>query len=478
MKSVLSFLALAALCQGQIDISCSPSNLSCLENRTKVDQALLEIPNSVTFPIQNDAFYDTPANFTQAKPGQIVKLEPQTNVTAYDVPPGTSLSRFMYASVDEKNQTVPATGIILWPFTPKTFPYNPLGTAGETKYPLVAWAHGTSGVVRQCAVSNLRNLQYDFRSVFTLANLGYAVVIADYAGLGTDVPFNYLAYKLHANDVVYGVSAAQSVFPELSTDWVSFGHSEGGGVAWAIAERQAISPIPGFLGTIAAAPPPFPIATTSTVSNSVFQAFLSFTIARLYGLDLAAIFRPIPLQALQYVESIGGCNDAGYAAFATFNATDIYSNTSWPMSQPAVDFAADYSVSGKPLGGPLLIVQGSADTVVGTVGAMVGYNATCALPANAQVSVQYVSVNNQDHNPSLYASQRLWLQWIEDRFNRFPLQEGCSMVNESSARPGASVQTAERFLVEYTKPWVTIFTSTFLPSWLWKLDLGYAQGTS
>ncbi|TKA67273.1 hypothetical protein B0A55_09421 [Friedmanniomyces simplex] len=438
----------------------------------------MELPNFVTYPIQDDAFYSTPTNFTQASPGQIVKLEVLTNVTAYDVPPGTSLSRFMYASVDDKNQTVPATGIILWPFTPKTFPYNPLGTAGETKYPLVAWAHGTSGVVRQCAVSNLRNLQYDFRSVFTLANVGYAVVLADYAGLGTDVPFNYLAYKLHANDVVYSVAAAQSVFPELSAEWVSFGHSEGGGVAWAVGERQSTSPIPGFLGTVAAAPPPFPSATTSNVSNSVFQAFLSFTISHLYGLDLASIFKPVPLQALQYVESIGGCNDAGYAAFATFNASDIYSIVSWPMSQPAVDFAAEYSVSGKPLGGPLLIVQGSADTVVGTVGAMAGYNATCALRENAGVSVQYVSVNDQDHNPSLYASQRFWLQWIEDRFNRLPLQEGCSMANLSSVRPVGSVQLAERFLVEYEKPWVTIFSATFLPSWLWKLDLGYAQGTS
>ncbi|KAK3114802.1 hypothetical protein LTR53_006498 [Teratosphaeriaceae sp. CCFEE 6253] len=478
MWQPLLFSAFAALCYGQIDTNCSPSNLSCLENRTRVDQALTELPNFVTYPIQDDAFYDTPANFSSAKPGQIVKLETETNVTAYDVPPGTSLSRFMYASVDDKNQTVPATGTILWPFVGKTFTYNPLGSEGETKYPLLAWAHGTSGVVRQCAVSNLRNLQYDFRSVFTLANLGYAVVIADYAGLGTDTPFNYLAYKLHANDVVYSVVAAQSAFAELSAEWVSFGHSEGGGVAWAIDERQATDPIPGFLGTIAAAPPPFPIGTTTTVSNSVFTAFLSFTIAHLYGLDLAAIFNPVALQALQYVESIGGCNDAGYSAFATFNATDIYSNISWPMSQPAVDFATDYSVSGRPLGGPMLIVQGSADTVVGTVGAMAGYNATCALRENAGVSVQYVSVVDQDHNPSLYASQSLWLQWIEDRFNHIPLQGGCSMRNLTSARPSGSVQLAERFTVNYQKPWVTIFSSTFLPSWLWKLDLGYAQGTS
>lgn len=476
MRYVFSLLGLTAICHGQQLIldSCIPTDLACIENRTRADQALLEIPNYATFPVGNDPFYDTPANISQAQPGQILKLETYSNVSSYDIPPGQSLSRFMYASVDNLNNTVPATGSILWPFTPKSF------NGSSSTYPLVAWAHGTSGITRQCAVSNLRNLQYDFRSVFTLASLGYAVVIADYVGLGTDAPFNYLAYKLHANDVVYSILAAQSAFPQLSADWVSFGHSEGGGVAWAIGERQATTPIPGFLGTIAAAPPPFPIGTDSPVGNSVFTAFLSFTISHLYGLNLTSIFNPVPLAALQTVRAIGGCNDAGYAAFATLNASDIYANTSWPSSAAARAFAADYSVSGAALGGPLLILQGSADSVVGTAGATAGYELTCAVPANANVSVEYVSVVGQDHNPSLYASQPEWLQWIEDRFNRVPfLQSGCSMRNLSSDRGGVEVvQTAERFVVEYTKPWITIFSSTFLPSWYWPFSLGYQQGSS
>ena len=293
-------------------------------------------------------------------------------------------------------------------------------------------------------------------------------------GLGSDQFFNYPAYKLHANDVVYGVVAAQSVFPQLSSNWVSFGHSEGGGVAWAIGERQASIPVPGFLGTIAAAPPPFPIDTTSPATNSVFSAFLSFTISHLYGLDLSTIFNPIPLQALQLVQSIGGCNDAGYAAFATFTPSDIYSNLSWPMSQPAIDFARDYSVSGRPLGGPMLILQGSADTVVGTAGAQEGYNATCS-SQGSNVSITYVSVENQDHNPSMYASQSYWLQWIADRFNAVPVQQGCQMTSLGSKAPPADVQIAERAVLEYVKPWITILSSTFLPSRLWVGNLGFAQ---
>lgn len=469
MYSLPLLLGLVAIGSCQLDLtSCSPSDYACISNRTRADQALLEIPNYVTYPIQQDHFYDTPANISGAQPGQILKLELNTNVSSYDIPPGQSLSRIMYASTDNFGNIVPATGAILWPFTPKSF-------NGSATYPLVAWAHGTTGIDRQCAPSNIRNLQYDFRSVFTLASVGYAVVIADYVGLGSDNFFNYLAYKLHATDVAYSVAAAQSVFPELSKEWVSFGHSEGGGVAWAIGERQATNPVPGFLGTIAAAPPPYQLSNTAPATNSVFGAFLTFTISHLYGLDLSTIFKPVPLQALQLVQSIGGCNDAGYAAFATFNASDIYSNVSYTMGPEASAFLRDYSVGGRPLGGPMLILQGSADTVVGIAGALAGFNATCSAQGN-NVSVDFTTVVGQDHNPSLYASQRVWLQWIEDRFNGLPTQAGCSQHNLSSAR--TSVQTAERFLVGYTKPWITIFSSTFLPSYLWPFDLGYAQGGS
>jgi len=136
MQYLLSLLGLTAVCYGQLDLnSCTPTDLACIENRTRADQALLEIPNYVTYPIQNDPFYATPANISGAKPGQILKLEAQTNVSAYDIPPGQSLSRFMYVSVDNFGNNVPATGSILWPFTPKSF-------NGSTTYPMVAWAHG------------------------------------------------------------------------------------------------------------------------------------------------------------------------------------------------------------------------------------------------------------------------------------------------------------------------------------------------
>lgn len=150
---LLAATAFSASCLAQLDLtSCESTNYTCMEARIRADQALVELPNFVTYPIQSDHFYDTPANISGAQAGQILKLEMYTNSTPYSIPPGQSLSRIMYASLDNFGAIVPATAAILWPFSPKSF-------NGSQSYPLVAWAHGTSGIDRQCAVSNLRNLQ-------------------------------------------------------------------------------------------------------------------------------------------------------------------------------------------------------------------------------------------------------------------------------------------------------------------------------
>lgn len=68
----------------------------------------------------------------------------------------------------------------------------------------------------------------------------------DYAGLGVHkdatgepITHQYLACPSHVNDIFYGVKAAQQAFPELSQNFVVIGHSQGGGAAWAVAQRQA-----------------------------------------------------------------------------------------------------------------------------------------------------------------------------------------------------------------------------------------------
>ena len=50
------------------------------------------------------------------------------------------------------------------------------------------------------------------------------------------------------------MEAAGKAFANLSSQFVVMGHSQGGGAAWAVAERQALQPVNGHLGTIAICP--------------------------------------------------------------------------------------------------------------------------------------------------------------------------------------------------------------------------------
>ena len=83
--------------------------------------------------------------------------------------------------------------------------------------------------------------------------------------------------------------AARNAFPQyLAEDgpFVAMGHSQGAAAAWAFAERQSVSPVPGYRGTVAFAPPPDtiaeeeqallnPLAHWSKLASAPFQKILA-----------------------------------------------------------------------------------------------------------------------------------------------------------------------------------------------------------
>ncbi|KAL8955243.1 MAG: hypothetical protein Q9183_006730, partial [Haloplaca sp. 2 TL-2023] len=211
-----------------------------------------ERSNHANGSVQDEPFYRVPSNASDAPPGALLKLQISANTSAYTLPPNTALSRILYQSRTLNGTAVPASAFILWPYTPRV---------EHDGYPVVGWAHGTSGEFGNCAPSHIRNLWYQFTAPYTLALQGYVVVAPDYAGLGVNRNINgeeirheYLANPAHANDMFYSVQAAQTAFASLSKRFVMMGHSQGGGAAWAAARRQVEEPVHGYLGAIAGSP--------------------------------------------------------------------------------------------------------------------------------------------------------------------------------------------------------------------------------
>ena len=111
--------------------------------------------------------------------------------------------------------------------------YFPPGPAPAGGWPIVAWAHGTVGLGDSCAysVAGPSDVDRDWAYLGTWLKQGYAIVAADYAGLGTPGEHPYLNGVVEAHNVVDAVRASVDHYSQLSIKWVVVGQSQGGGAA-------------------------------------------------------------------------------------------------------------------------------------------------------------------------------------------------------------------------------------------------------
>jgi secretory lipase/prolyl oligopeptidase family protein len=118
--------------------------------------------------------------------------------------------------------------------------FIPKGDAPARGWPVISWAHGTSGLGDSCAPSVMgpAEPQRDFNYLRNWMKEGYAVVATDYYGLGTPGLPAYLNGRSEAHNVVDMVKAARAFAAahllanqQLSNRWVVIGQSQGGGAA-------------------------------------------------------------------------------------------------------------------------------------------------------------------------------------------------------------------------------------------------------
>jgi pimeloyl-ACP methyl ester carboxylesterase len=156
--------------------------------------------------------------------------------------------RLLYSSTDgiDGKTPVAVSGAF---FTPK-------GTPPQGGWPLIAWAHGTTGMADICAPSWRARSYRDVRYLNTWLEQGYAVVATDYQGLGTLGPHPYLAARPEAYSVLDSVRAVLKAFPDVSNRIVIVGQSQGGGAALATAGiAPSYAPELGIRGTVATGVP-------------------------------------------------------------------------------------------------------------------------------------------------------------------------------------------------------------------------------
>jgi hypothetical protein len=139
--------------------------------------------------------------------------------------PGASQNiRTLYSSTDGvgDHDRVTVSGTI----------YLPNKTMPKSGWPIVAWAHGTTGIADVCAPSWQGRQQRDKEYLDAWLSHGFAVVATDYQGLGTPGMHPYLLWRSEGYSVLDAVRAALQRHPkQLRNQVVVVGQSQGSGAA-------------------------------------------------------------------------------------------------------------------------------------------------------------------------------------------------------------------------------------------------------
>lgn len=381
-----------------------------------------------------DPFYQSLTNVSAYSPGQTIRIEKinRTRLEQYAIPPGLSLYRMLYQSIDIDDVPVPASAFILLPYT-RSLPNV------ASPFKLIVWAHGTSGIERQCAPSNQRGLYYNYEGPFSMALRGYAVIAPDYAGQGTDTPFNYLAAPSHAADVAYSVVAARETLLRglITHHWVVVGHSEGGLTAWATNEREVTNPIGGFLGAVSIAPAlqnlhiiRHGLANGSLSGSLFYSAYTLSTIARLdKSVDITQYFSDVGLELSRLAAT--ACFNTAAAVFANLTFADIFKDQTWINSRWAVSWENRTAVRGdKLLAKPLLVIEGLGDLQVYPAIPDAVFAKHCQNHPDTQAHLSRYP--EMGHDAVAFASQVEYFNWIDDRFNAVQVSEGCTTATVNS----------------------------------------------
>ncbi|WP_371507202.1 MULTISPECIES: alpha/beta hydrolase family protein [Nocardia] len=166
--------------------------------------------------------------------GQLLTARPLTSAAALSGAASTRL--ITYVSDDAHGQPIVVSGTVA----------VPAGAPPKDGWPVLSWAHGTTGYADTCAPSadTADGPDHDYlgpvnRILGSWVAKGYAVVQTDYEGLGTPGGHPYINGASEADTVVDIVRAARALDPTIGKRWVVAGHSQGGQAALFTAQAGA-----------------------------------------------------------------------------------------------------------------------------------------------------------------------------------------------------------------------------------------------
>jgi pimeloyl-ACP methyl ester carboxylesterase len=376
-------------------------------------------------------FYDVPSPLPAGGPGAVIKTEDVSVPSLH----GT-MRRVMYHSQSISGADIAVTGLIAVPSS----------TPPAGGFPVITWAHGTTGIADMCAPSLGGAGAIDFAN--RLLDAGYVVTATDYEGLGTPGRHPYIVGESEARSTLDIVRAARNLADSHASDrYVVWGHSQGGHAAmFSLHIADAWAPELHLVGVVAGAPPSQLYLVYLALKDSPFRAYILMAAAGFnaaYGDTLAPldkVLTPTGIQALQTVDD--GCAD--YVAQQTAGIPTDDMIAADPGTVPEWNALLNANDPGKftaPGSVPLLMIQGGNDEQIPVVSTQILFDQQCAIGQTEQRWVY----PGQSHAGVIGPSFDDMLVWIANRFAGAPAPDPYQPVGqadiETESCPAAATST-------------------------------------
>lgn len=339
-----------------------------------------------------------------------------------DTPTGMQAWRVSYWTRDDTNRLIPVTGMVIAPRE---------ATAPLAKRHVIAWAHGTSGVMPRCAVSTNPLIFSVTPALPEMIAAGYVVVAPDYPGLGSTGPHGYLAGEETARSVLDAVRAAQQISgAHAGNRFAVWGESQGGHAAlWTAREARSYASDLTLVGTAAAAPPTaiaenFRLASEPNV-KAMLTAYVAYSWSLKYGASLDTLFgaanrRVATRLAQNNCIALGKTPKFG-TVLGILSVRNAIKGKDIGQIEPWASLARKNSIDPALVPSPVLIAQSVKDPVIApsvTRSFAVGL-------CQHRKAVRYIDLPGGDHAHSARDSATVTLAWIADRFAGLPAPDDC-----------------------------------------------------
>lgn len=369
-------------------------------------------------PASADSFYDaTAAEIEAGPPGSIIRFlgidnSQMTEAKAY---------RVLYRSVAPDGRRIAVSGMIVAPFR----------TPPAGGWPVVAWAHPTTGIARDCAPTIMwPDPVAAVPGINEMLERDYVVAATDYPGLGGPGVHPYMVGVSEGRAVLDIVRAARELSVARGSDrYVLWGHSQGGQAAlWAGQLSASYAPELKLLGVALAAP-----ATElgklfeddlNTLAGRMLSGLVLESWSKYYGFPLTGV---VEAEDIPTIAKIGrNCIDLLGGELRDLEANRALPNKFLSHNPVTTEpwqsrIAENIPNPARAVRVPYFVAQGTADTVVDPPVTIAYVRHMCGLG----LTVDFVELPGVNHTKAAMASGSQAVEWMAGRFAKRPAPNRC-----------------------------------------------------